>query len=195
MFCKKGVLRNVAKLTGKHPYQSLFLIKLQTWGKNKKALAQAFSCEFCKISKNPFFTEHLRATASESTKVWKLLPIYDERERSISNKKRKLKKWNAAEYNAGNISMQVITSYWIKDRKLTEIFIFALVCGASKVQKKIFYFSTTFWKHRRGRVKKSLLCMVHCRLVFSRFFDIRGNLGNAKKTLLFTDWRNTTILV
>ena len=30
---------------------------------------QAFSCEFCKISKNNFFTEHLRATASVSIKV------------------------------------------------------------------------------------------------------------------------------
>ena len=27
--CKKGVLRNLAKLTGKHLCQSLFLIKLQ----------------------------------------------------------------------------------------------------------------------------------------------------------------------
>ena len=26
----------------------------------KKSLAQVFSCEFCKISKNTFFTEHLR---------------------------------------------------------------------------------------------------------------------------------------
>ena len=39
--------------------------------------------------------------------------------------------------NAGNISMQVLTSYWIKDRKLTEFF-FALLCGASKVKMKIF---------------------------------------------------------
>ena len=30
----------------------------------KYTLAQVFSCEFCKISKNAFFTEHLRATAS-----------------------------------------------------------------------------------------------------------------------------------
>ena len=29
----------------------------------KEALAQVFSCEFCKISKNTFFTEHLRTTA------------------------------------------------------------------------------------------------------------------------------------
>ena len=27
--------------------------------------AQMFSCEFCEISKNTFFTEHLRTTASE----------------------------------------------------------------------------------------------------------------------------------
>ena len=27
-------------------------------------MAQVFPCEFCKISKNPFFTEHLWATTS-----------------------------------------------------------------------------------------------------------------------------------
>ena len=31
----------------------------------KETLAQVFSFEFCKISKNTFFTEHLRATTSE----------------------------------------------------------------------------------------------------------------------------------
>ena len=36
-----------------------FLINLQAWG-----LAQVFSCEFCEISKNTFFTEHLWMTAS-----------------------------------------------------------------------------------------------------------------------------------
>ena len=30
----------------------------------KEALAQVFSCEFCEISKNTFFTEHLWTTAS-----------------------------------------------------------------------------------------------------------------------------------
>ena len=29
----------------------------------KEALAQVFSCEFCEISKNNFFTEYLRTTA------------------------------------------------------------------------------------------------------------------------------------
>ena len=31
----------------------------------KEALAQLFTCEICEISKNTFFTEHLRTTASE----------------------------------------------------------------------------------------------------------------------------------
>ena len=30
-----------------------------------EALAQVFSCEFCKIFNNTFFTEHLRTTASD----------------------------------------------------------------------------------------------------------------------------------
>ena len=33
-----------------------------------EALAQVLSCEFCKIFKNTFFTEHLRVTASASSK-------------------------------------------------------------------------------------------------------------------------------
>ena len=55
VFHKKGALRNFAKFTRKHLWQSQkacnFIIK--------ETLAQAFSCEFCEISKNTFFTEHL----------------------------------------------------------------------------------------------------------------------------------------
>ena len=35
-----------------------------TGGVQKEALAQLFSCEFCEISKNTFFTERLWTTAS-----------------------------------------------------------------------------------------------------------------------------------
>ena len=55
MFCKKGVLRNLTKFTGKHLCQSLFFNKVA--GRNfikKEALVQVFSCEFCEISKNTF---------------------------------------------------------------------------------------------------------------------------------------------
>ena len=32
----------------------------------KETLAQVFSCEFCEISKNAFFTEHLRLLLAET---------------------------------------------------------------------------------------------------------------------------------
>ena len=35
----------------------------------KETLAQMFPCEFCEISKNTFFTEHLCTTASEVKKT------------------------------------------------------------------------------------------------------------------------------
>ena len=59
---RKGFLRNLAKFTGKHLCQSLFFNKVFI---KKDALVQAFSCKFCEISKNIFFTEHLR---------WMVLP-------------------------------------------------------------------------------------------------------------------------
>ena len=60
---KKGVLKNFAKFTGKHLCQSLFLIKLYACNFIKKeSLAQIFSYEFCEMSKNTIFTEHLQTT-------------------------------------------------------------------------------------------------------------------------------------
>ena len=58
VFCRRGVLRNFAKFTGKHLCQSLFLnkfpgLKLATLLK-KEALAQVFFYEICEISKNTF---------------------------------------------------------------------------------------------------------------------------------------------
>ena len=46
--------------------QSLFL--------KKETLAQMFSCEFCEISKNTFFTGHLWAT--DSVQWIPLYPLY-----------------------------------------------------------------------------------------------------------------------
>ena len=56
---RKGVLRNFAKFTGKHLCQGLFFNKIAGACNSirKGALAQVFSCEFCEISKNTFFTE------------------------------------------------------------------------------------------------------------------------------------------
>ena len=51
-----------------------FSIKLQAEAYNyikKETLAQVFSCEFCEISKNTYFTEHLWDTASVIVVLWK----------------------------------------------------------------------------------------------------------------------------
>ena len=64
----KGLLRNFAKFTGKPLHHSLFLNKVADLKRIKKeTLPQVFSCEFCKYSKNNFFTEHLRTTVSKET--------------------------------------------------------------------------------------------------------------------------------
>ena len=47
VFCKKGVLKNFKKFTGKHLCQSLFI--------KKETLAKVFSCEFCEIFRNIYF--------------------------------------------------------------------------------------------------------------------------------------------
>ena len=60
---RKGVLRNVAKFTGKHLIQSLFnkvagLLKKRFWHR-------CFPVKFTKFLRTTFFTEHLRVKASE----------------------------------------------------------------------------------------------------------------------------------
>ena len=59
VFCKKGVLRNFAKFTGKHLCQSLsfnnvYHCKVYINFIKKETLVQLFSCEFCEISKKTF---------------------------------------------------------------------------------------------------------------------------------------------
>ena len=60
----KGVHRNFTKFTEIHLCQSFFFNKVAALRPKKETLAQVFSCEFFEISKNTFFTEHLRTTAS-----------------------------------------------------------------------------------------------------------------------------------
>ena len=52
VFCKKGVLRNFAKFTGKHLCQSLFF--------NNVAGLRCFPVNFTKSLRTPFLTGHLR---------------------------------------------------------------------------------------------------------------------------------------
>ena len=68
-FVIKGVLRNFAKFTGKHLCQSLIFNKVAGLSHvillKKETLTQVFSCKVCEISKNTFFVEFHRTTASE----------------------------------------------------------------------------------------------------------------------------------
>ena len=56
----KDILKNFTEFTGKHLRQSLLFNKVVGRARNfikRKTLAQVFSCEFCQIFKNTFFTE------------------------------------------------------------------------------------------------------------------------------------------
>ena len=59
VFCKKGVLKNFAKFTGKHLRSGLVFNKaadLQSLTLSKKEIpGQILSCEFCQISHNTIF--------------------------------------------------------------------------------------------------------------------------------------------
>ena len=58
--CKKGILKKVGKLKGKHLYWSLFFSNVEAWNPTiKETPVQVFSCEFWKAFKNIFFVEHL----------------------------------------------------------------------------------------------------------------------------------------
>ena len=63
VFCKKGVLRNFAKFTGKHLCQSLFFNKfagLRSTTLLKKRLShRCFPVNFAKFLRTPFLTKHL----------------------------------------------------------------------------------------------------------------------------------------
>ena len=63
MFCKKGVLRNFAKLTGKHLCQSLFFNKVARPGTllKKRLWHKCFLMNFAKVLRTHFFTEHLQS--------------------------------------------------------------------------------------------------------------------------------------
>ena len=75
VFCKKAVLKNFSKFTRKHLYQGLFFNKVAGLRPATllKTLAQVFSCEFWKISKNTFFykTPPVGASGVASFMIWR----------------------------------------------------------------------------------------------------------------------------
>ena len=67
VFCKKRCSQKFLQDSQENTCARVsFLIKLQALSCNfikKETLAQVVACEFCKITKNTFFIEHLQATA------------------------------------------------------------------------------------------------------------------------------------
>ena len=70
VFCKKGVLRNFTKFTGKHRRQSLFFNKVAGLRPvtllKKRLQRRCFPVNFYEIFKNTYFVEHLGTVASET---------------------------------------------------------------------------------------------------------------------------------
>ena len=116
VFVKKGILRNFANFTGRHLCQSLFFNKvaglrvsgLQLFIKIE-TLAQVFSGEFCEISKNTFFTEHLWAAVSM---LFKNLPF-------------RVGYWHVLEYNLGGQTPGILAKRTAKLGVLVKIYIFS----------------------------------------------------------------------
>ena len=75
VFCKKDVLRNLAKVTGKHLCLSFFFNKVAGPSNfmKKETLAQVFSSEFCEISKNSFC---YRTSPVAASGAWKITVIF-----------------------------------------------------------------------------------------------------------------------
>ena len=68
-FCKTGALRNFVKFTEITCARVYFSIKLLASAIKTETLAQMFSYEFCKISKNNFSYRMLRVVASEKVNL------------------------------------------------------------------------------------------------------------------------------
>ena len=96
---RKGVLRNFVKFTGKHLCRSVLFNRSEACNFVKKeTLGQVFSYEFCEISKNTFFTEHLWATAS----------VFDLSFHSISQNKPLLLKLHTSILSCGVLLFQLV---------------------------------------------------------------------------------------
>ena len=101
-FIEIGVLKNFTKFTGKYLRQSFFFNNFI----KKETLAHVFSCEFCEIFKNTFFTEYLRTTASRMAATNYCLNYIKSRTseglRKISDPKRNSRKRNCKVHEMEN---------------------------------------------------------------------------------------------
>ena len=134
-----------------------------------------FPCEFCEISKNTFFTEHLRTTASAFSfseaatggVLWKKVFL------KISQ--------NSQENTFGLRNFQKHLFYRTPLDDCFWLFRATLLKWgtANNVWKTSYEYSLSRNTNLRSTVQIRHFFFQH-KLVFSRFFDIRGNFGNVK---------------
>ena len=108
VFCKKRVLKNFTKFTGKHLY--LTCDSVDSFFNNKVAglrLAQVFSCEFCENFKNNFFcrTPLVAASVFQQTKTLNS---------RISSDSLKLLNWKI--YKSAVKKKKILSSYCSSDK-------------------------------------------------------------------------------
>ena len=105
-----------------------------------ETLAQTFSCEFCEISKNNFFTEYLQETASVwlcLSKLEKLLTESEELKEASFDKKLEsliVGSWNLLK----NIWILIITK--LKTFSLQTFISFSALCGTKIFQSNLYIF-------------------------------------------------------
>ena len=105
VFYTKKFLKNLKKLPGKHLYQGLFLVNFQACAYNfikRETLTQVFSCEFCEIFKNIFFTGH-STTASDNLGKTLVVRSSQLRSRCLSHRQRLYKYLSLYSFSNYNI--------------------------------------------------------------------------------------------
>ena len=98
VFCKKGVLKDFTKFTGKHLFQSL----------KKRLWYSCFPVNFVKFLRTHFFIEHLWWL------LLQVLKIFWKHSRQVSH----FVKWHANEFTPNELNHQVT---WIRDIDWYEI--------------------------------------------------------------------------
>ena len=135
-----------------------------------------FSCEFCEISKNIFSTEHLQKTASSfsfleaATRGCSMKKGVLENLRKFTGKQHL---WFAKFSKTPFYRPPLDDCFWLFRATLLKL------DTVNSVWKTSYEYSLSRNTNLRSTVQVRHFFFQH-KLVFSRFFDIRGNLGNVK---------------
>ena len=113
MLCKKGVLKNFTKFTGKHLYWRHFI--------KKEILSQVFSCELCKIFKNIYF---YRTSAMDDSLWYNFIKFLNQNINTFSQWTRFVKLFTC-DYTLDILIVLLILEhlFWHFDRVLMDCFI------------------------------------------------------------------------